>query len=84
MANTYSISSDAIIKVNLLEDSSNFWPSRRKQLQLCLHFIQNKDKCTTYKFEECDAGLCTIMCFRDYQTQTTVKMLGLYLDVGQP
>jgi hypothetical protein len=72
MANTYSISSDAMIKVNFLEASSNFWPPRGKQLQLCVHFIQNKDKRTTYKFEKCDAGLCTIMHFNDYQTIVNV------------
>jgi hypothetical protein len=82
MANTYSISIDAMIKVNLLEASSNFWPSRGKQLQLCVHFIQNRDKHTTYKLEKCDAGMYTIMRFRDYQT--TVNLWSLYFDVGQP
>jgi hypothetical protein len=68
MANTCLVSNDAMIKANFLKASSNFWPPRGKQLQLCVHFIQNKAKRTTYKFENCDAGLCTIMRFRDYLT----------------
>lgn len=77
------ISGDAMIGVNFLKaNTDSDWPPKGMQLQCCFCFIRSKDKCTSYPYEECGIGLCTIMSFRDCCTK--VNRWGEYVDVGQP